>query len=225
MITCILSWHHMATSPHVSVPPSHPHLPIPPGAEIPALSRGGHIVDRSVVHFTWWVVTRQGASLIYKDAVTFINACLIKSLFHFNLILPLANFGTLWELRCVDSGKSRPQTLVVVLSGSLKWTPGLFCRTMHHFSCTTGVWQSPFSMQHTKQSKLSDFSPLWLHAVAHLARHACKLALKDLIFCCPAFPGATLPFSLSLRIPKKGGKRFGMRPIYISRSSVAPSAK
>lgn len=40
-----------------------------------------------------------GGSLIYKDAVTFINACLIKSLFRFNLILPLASFHALWEPR------------------------------------------------------------------------------------------------------------------------------
>lgn len=39
------------------------------------------------------VATHQGASLIYKDAVIFIKACLIKSLFHFHLILAFANFS------------------------------------------------------------------------------------------------------------------------------------
>lgn len=33
-----------------------------------------------------------GRSLIYRDAITFINACLIKGLPCFNLILPLANY-------------------------------------------------------------------------------------------------------------------------------------
>ena len=42
-----------------------------------------------------------GRSLIYRDAVTFINACLIKWLARFNLILPLANYHRTQEWAAV----------------------------------------------------------------------------------------------------------------------------
>lgn len=58
-----------------------------------------------------------GRSLIYRDAITFINACLIKWLPCFNLILPLANY------HCTHTRTSGPPSALCV--SDFRWGTGM----------------------------------------------------------------------------------------------------
>lgn len=89
MIICMLSRHHLS-----SCSPEPSSRLRPPGAGIPTLSGWGHTVDVSVALDLMSGNTSGGIgrSLIYRDAITFINARPIKWLPCFNLILPLANY-------------------------------------------------------------------------------------------------------------------------------------
>lgn len=83
---CVLSQHHSQAL--VSA--------LFPGAKIPRLNRwGSNSWSISAFLRTWRrgnTLRDIGRSLIYRDAITFINAWLIKWLLCFNLILPLSNY-------------------------------------------------------------------------------------------------------------------------------------
>lgn len=100
-ITCVLSRHHMSL--HLSQALISAWLP-PRGREYPDWA--DEVTQCSYQRFALDLMSGNtsggiGRSLIYRDAITFINACLIKWLARFNLILPLANYHRTHEWAAV----------------------------------------------------------------------------------------------------------------------------